>query len=1610
MKRKFRKILVWLLVVLMMTSSSILPVAHAADGDSHDQIPELLEGDKAWIDMFGLSKDDETESGYSIRTGTAPFDKDDEPGNDSCATNNVVRTFDAVSYTVEFYTALQKNIIDEGTITGFKDGSVYFEYILPANKKQAVFDTDAMGWLTTLPEIVYEIAEVEIDGVESQVLRGSYLLTPTDGNPSAIGHSFYDLTVTTMILDMKNGENFEPKFTMWLKDNDVGTTYHGNYAGIPDTIVYGSDYVCASHGEKEYQSFIAPPVRVSSAPSYNVEVVKTSHANNTLVGNFDFATGNDSAVYKDIGTVNGRMYGFGLSLQICGNGAKGLMGVELPDGSDISFDLNLTTTYIKSGGETITPLEIEDGYKALLWSGDANMNAAVAPNGRQSKTYTNYILGGLPFNKDLNSVYDLKTNDFNYCKNGGEWTFVADENDPTKIHVTVSGYEVDLTALPYNTTNTEKTSSKAEWYTPSDVVIGDDGRIEQFWKVKTACISAGKMWVVQPYYNDIPLLENFSDRGQTDFEQYHIKDLYGAGTINTALEDIDLDMISVTGISTLDAGQAKTTDDYRVYDYAFERPGSESTTIRYTRHKSNDHYLPLTDDCSSSNADWAVSGQNIGIRATTVSSNAEGLSSAVAIHNVIKFDDVFFEPESTSFVNSKSTSTYTPNKAVLWGAKPDKKGWDHKGLKPDEAGYDTEMMKSCADDLVWFSSLDELKAQGYVPVAVLFEQNGPTSVSNGGYCELSTWVYGSIKTDCKINYAYATACEGYIWSKGDIIGDLTEKTGKKVADITDADYAAYVKDESFFSRLNGDKLSADTVHAPHYQKNGAKTDAFVNSIKAVYEDGVYVIGSGAPYYIDSCYVIPFKSKITKNVAQKTDTNDTKKNYDLGANQRVVDYVMNPYIERGHADGDSALDNMTTNITITDTLPKGLSYIIGSAVYSPDGSAVYKQGTDCQIKGTVTGAQVFDPSSITYNSDGTTTIVWTIKDVVINPNVTSTDLGLIYFSAYIGTPLNEATDVVNQQELTNEVIISSDYDLNTLYGVDSNGNIIDAYSYAKGNLATASIRVLKQLGISLVKVSSNDAIDKGEPINYTVYIGNNRAKSYKDMVLVENLPFSGDKAGSHFTGERYITKFAADSNSEGVYRSFRYFYTTNKAYADKDSSEYLKESWTADTFASSEDWIELNLADSKLSDRLFTNLPSPAQQKGDKQIVSIAAVGDLASSQVVKFSIDLAAPDTETNDKLVNTVSLDRLRSQASNVVISRAISGIVWIDEDNNGKKDENEELVEDTTIVLLKKDESGKYVPVIITDLDGNSVPAIIRPGEKINLISGEKTQTGDGEYCFDGLGKGDYSIIFSGDTTVKDIIMPSANELNGSAKYEVIQNVGINTISVTMTKEWVDDDDLDKLRGDYGVTLYANGEPYSEEVILDKDTLEYTWDKLPYLKNGVPVVYSVVETTCPKGYTTHYNGYKLTNVHEPTKDYIPVVFFAPDNIGYQLADGITYYTSIDGRNKTVSKNTQFHDSTTIYVERGEIISFKPFLSFTSWKGDYLAAIKSGENELTALPITVEADKDGYYTFRASNGYYFVTLVQYGENVVTGEKLPWYQFLIDLINKIKEFFQNIFK
>ena len=243
------------------------------------------------------------------KTGTGPWDDNDEPGNDSSENNNIVRSFDQVTWTIENTMVLNNSASDSYT-----GGRIYFEATLPDifTSETAKWDLESMGWVID--------PQVSNNGL---ILTGYYQLN----NTSITVPGKQTLVFVAKIFGAANGTEFTPTIKTWLSGNNE------------------IDYI------------ITKPEKtiISAVPNYNIVLNRNGNLSNKVT--VDYGEGDKT----------GRMYGYSLVLQLYNtNVAKGLKGIEYPKGN-ITFDINLKlerSTF--AGGNTLEDITSE--CTPILWN------------------------------------------------------------------------------------------------------------------------------------------------------------------------------------------------------------------------------------------------------------------------------------------------------------------------------------------------------------------------------------------------------------------------------------------------------------------------------------------------------------------------------------------------------------------------------------------------------------------------------------------------------------------------------------------------------------------------------------------------------------------------------------------------------------------------------------------------------------------------------------------------------------------------------------------------------------------------------------------------------------------------------------------------------------------------------------------------------------------------------------------------------------------------------------------------------------------------------------------------------------------------------------------
>ena len=1375
-----------------------------------------LDGDYAYIENAKMYADARTESGDAVYTGTAPWDTEapDEKGNDASELDSKVRSFDTVSYTVSF----ESSVRSDAQYEHYSQGLLYFEFILPVTKEKAVFDEGAMGWLSA-KNATYEITDNTYQGQPCQVLKGSFLWKPSDDNPTTIGEGMQTLQAVIRVLAMKEGETLKPLFTFWLEHNQV-----------PESgLVTGSGYQCPVHHVQEYQTIEGTEVRVTSAPRYNVQIRKAAESTNYL-GTFNFGTGNDLAQNKDAGERYGRVQAFGVTLQVVGKTKEhGMRGCEIPDGSNITFDLNLSSSYRTTADGSSQDVS-ETGFAPLLWSSGGNSAMAAQHDERTISVKDNFAFLGAPFNNGGGTAtYDT-------CKSGGTWTSVQEGNT---IHVTVSGYDADLTQTP--NTDAKNDASDETYYKP-----GTD-----YWNRQIACFSAGEFWILQPFY---------------DKEGNYVVHTYGDGGFNVVLSDSGLEATGVSGTtlepSETNSNQAVTTDDRVAVDMVMESPG---TIEQYINYAGTD----VTNECWNNGRDWTLSGAEIQIREAISHQNAEGMNTAVAYDDLMKFDDAFFEIDSVSLNTAQTGGVDGMEISFLYGAKPDGKGWDHAGKKPGEEGYDDEMRQATADNLIFFTSLDELKEEGYTCVAVLMEARG---VASSGSVELTFTASGNVKNTAVSGDVHMVTHSAKAWNKRDVQQAAAAALKKSESSLTDNDYKAYAQN-NFPSRAGKETPQKYEEYPDSFWTNDyASRDGLRTYLKSEYDEDGYVRGTENRNYGDSCLVTGYATTITKHPAQKSQGKD-KLTYDLDTSQRVADYVLDLSAERAAGEFSDGTVEKVTTVYVEDELPKGLTYIPRSAYWG----GTYQQtaeGKQGKVDISVSGQQI-EPD-ISVNEKGNTVLRWTLENVTITGKQV-TEIQPIYYSCEIGRAGDDENDVTNGDNLSNTARIWSKDEPRK------------DYSLVNENQAVVSISVVKNLSVSLSKLADQSTVETGQGMGFVMNVGNNGGTTM-DVIAVDSLPYNGDAAGSVFDGPCLVTEFTIQNLKEQFSgNNFRLYYTTAESERGKGSSDYQKEDFTkAGTV-----WKELtvNTADGSVT------LP-----EGKFCPVAVAAVGKLAGSQTLKMHVTILLPEGEPGAYAANRLTRDTLESYGRSSVVGRVLEGTVWEDEDQDGIRTDEEPLMDGVTVTLMKlRDGGSPSNPQDYEPYQVNGQDITVTTGKQVNVVTGAETEYTTGGYRFSGLPEGTFGIKFSdgtvklaeykaspkdvgGDDTIdsdaqpdyeEDVLtgafipgieMPPKDQINGTVYTSRYHDLGLYQDSVepvdfTFTK--VKAENTDETLNGAEFTLYqliCGDTGHTEDThnaLIDPDALGSCWKEAgkatssPQVtfKDLLPGEYRLVETKAPAG-----------------------------------------------------------------------------------------------------------------------------------------------------------------
>ena len=386
---------------------------------------ESLDDDDEYIEMFKILEQAD---------GTAPYDSSDGLGYDANDHNGIVRTNDAIDYTLQLTSAPYT----EGAY--YRNGYIGFKFVLPGGIKpdEAEFSVEDMSWMVSGTGKYYDYVKKNemIDGQQCQVLYAYMKLSSdTSGTPNMFPCIKQTANVRVKVKNMENGATVQPKFYCWMDHNTT-------------------DGICKQHGRNEVMETTANAVKVTARPSYDINIgtYPPTNSYNTL----DFNKGTTDAPNYGKGKVFAGWFSVatGIAMRSTGNSTNGLRGIEYPSG-DITFDLNMAPYYYSNTQGKRIADDVTGFMKPVVYYGDAHKRSRCGSNyGRASD------VSGLLFDRSHGIVPFSDGNDYRSCYDGGKTSVVQDGNI---LHVTVKDYKLDGHNFPY----------AIDWHSPTVSVYYD---------------------------------------------------------------------------------------------------------------------------------------------------------------------------------------------------------------------------------------------------------------------------------------------------------------------------------------------------------------------------------------------------------------------------------------------------------------------------------------------------------------------------------------------------------------------------------------------------------------------------------------------------------------------------------------------------------------------------------------------------------------------------------------------------------------------------------------------------------------------------------------------------------------------------------------------------------------------------------------------------------------------------------------------------------------------------------------------------------------------------------------------------------------------------------
>lgn len=1183
------------------------PQADAGQAAPDVTVHDMLDTDSAAVSRLRL---------IDRITGTAPFDRDNGRGDDKDENNDIVRSYDTVTYDYEY------TLTPDSTMDYYRRTRVGFRFELPYPKDKVTFDAEKMGWVDHTPGYEPKLTTETIDGIVTQVYTCYRLLEPTSQSPT-VNPGTGSIGLSVAVKGAPHGYRFHPTVKAWPAWDASNPTNTGTHKRAEDT---------------------PKDVTVSAKLNLNVRMVNYGNVDR---GVFDFSSGAANAPNKDEGKVTGLGLGIALVTEMrWPDRTKGLKGLEAPSGR-ITYRLRLSNQY-SDDTKTGTKHPMERRWQPLLYDYGHIDNM----DSKYGRTFA--WMGDLRYQAP--GVAD-RADGYEKVARGNTTITTTTGGQGTDVTVSFDGYDTSVFPIHNKLNGTHNKCS-------TDYMTSDCSTMQ------VGAIHTDVLQFITPTSRD----------GRTVAQYYGNVDQ----TANITMDDMGLTATGVSGdrLATAEdnSNQAATGDDHAGSAVTVRMPGTYSTRIRYT-HWSNS----MSWNDAGTSGDWTqpdygngsdslIQGSKLRLQiGHNIIINSEGDAEVMGM-GLVKLDPNTIEPVD----DTPDSQPTIPMYVWTWGSRAAKRGnaipyW--YAVKKDGTNWKDyrEQRDTKISGLDYYPTLNEAKRHGTI-VGMLFEDHNTVDPTGTSFNRTFTPIVSlpaRILDTARIGTVTPIVAETAYWTRNSLA-----RTANLNADASNTQWQQW--SDSLATRL------------PEYA-NSVKPDLTYSGDTyrpATFdENGVYQGGDTADTLKgDSLYVAGETPHIAKQVAQTNEAGNVKTVYDLDKEQRTVDWKLT-----ATADTSTTTDGgqYTTDYIITDTLPKGLTYVDGSMTVGGQ----YTQHTP--DKGTVPGGTPVTPT-IVVNKDGTTTMT-------IRVNGARADSGtqtVIHYSTTIGDASDPDHDVRNNDSFTNHATIQS------------KRNMAPPLS-SKAQTADATVRVSRTRASSLATRADPLLSDIERPLGFRNMLGNFSKDEKIDPYAVDVMPYKGLNQ-SNYHGDYTLAGLTVKAGAGASMNGVKVYFTTDPKWRNVDATKITREQvtqWTEATVNATTGKVTIPDGYSKPVAWAFTSPSLPANARYD-------------------FSLSIKPTSNKAADSYVNRWTDGDNTVDAVTQVVERKVNGVAWFDTNHDGIRQDSDRLLADVTVTLV--DGNGRTVTSVngkpctaTTDRNGHYEIGSIPAGSGFKLRFTPKTGT---------------------------------------------------------------------------------------------------------------------------------------------------------------------------------------------------------------------------------------------------------------------------------------------